>query len=577
MVNKYQVRDMFEMIEPHIHESSDVISGLQKCKALARLIKSQRTPPWPTCLTTDLPPRIVADALVECYLRTTEKIYRILHIPSFRENYEALWVSSGDADRAFLVQVKLVFALGATTYDDIFTLRASAIQWIYEAQTWLSEPEFKSRLGIQYLQTDILLLLAREMVAVGGEPPWIAAGSLLRTAVSMGLHRDPVHLSKRTKLVSEMRRRLWNTILEILLQSSLSSGSPPLISLNDFDTEPPDNLDDDQLVVDDPSSRLEKDFTQVSIARALRKTFPCRLRVAKFLNDLESPGTYEETLRLDAELRASYRALSQILQACKSSSGRSPTEFELCAVDFIMRRYLSALHLPFFGPSLTETSFAFSRKVIVETSFKIWCTAYPPSATDVDSNSPAFPSSRDEFARLTACGFGFFRTVAWQASLIIAVELRNQLQEEESLCPGPIRSDLLGVLKDAKTWTMRCIEAGETNIKGYLGISLITAHIQGLMRRLTKDEMIKSMVKGAEEAEETCFSMLEQAAARCEIGEVSRGIDQIPLSIGLDLPEDWEFMVSKGSELGVDTYSFILQTSEGLFDSVGTEPMTWAV
>lgn len=32
------------------------------------------------------------------------------------------------------MQVKLVLALGAVTYNDRFSLRASAIQWVYEAQ-----------------------------------------------------------------------------------------------------------------------------------------------------------------------------------------------------------------------------------------------------------------------------------------------------------------------------------------------------------------------------------------------------------------------------------------------------------
>ncbi|KAF4975108.1 hypothetical protein FZEAL_8056 [Fusarium zealandicum] len=551
------LRDMIDMLEPYAQETSNIYSGLQKCKTLARTVKSRRTPCWPTCLTTTLPPKEITDDLVECYLRTTERIYRILHIPTFREKYEALWASDSEPDGPCLVQLKLVLALGATTYDDKFSLRPSAIRWIYEAQTWLSEPEFKSRLGIQYLQTNILLLFAREAVQISGEPMWIAAGSLLRTAVSMGLHRDPIYLSKKMSLVSEMRRRLWNTILEILLQSSLSSGGPPLISLDDFNTEPPGNFDDDQLVLEDPESRPEHDFTQVSIARALRKTFSCRLSVAKLLNDLNSRSTYDETLRLDAELRASYRVLSQTLQSCKSTGSSLPSEFELCAVDFIMRRYISALHFPFYSPSLHETCYAFSRKVAVETSLKLWCAAYPPSSIPaVSSCSSSFASSRQEFSRFTICGFGFFRTVAWQASLVIAVELRTRLQEEESLCPAPLPSDLLCVLRDFKIWTLRCIQAGETNVKGHLGVCLMTAQIEGLMARLPRDELVRSMIRAGEEAEETCSSILEGMAAEVGTGEPNQG--QTPLDVGFDLTEDWEFMMS-----------------DGFFDSGDTDPMTW--
>ncbi|KAM6519784.1 hypothetical protein FALCPG4_013371 [Fusarium falciforme] len=538
------LKDMHEMLERYAHENSPIVTYLIKCKALARLIKARRAPPWPTSLTTQLPPRRVTDELVECYLRTTERIYRILHVPTFRNQYEALYTSRDDPDRSFLVQLKLVLALGAVTYDEKFSMRVSAVRWIYEAQAWVSEPEFKSRLGIQYLQTNILLLLAREMVQVSGESPWVAAGSLYRTAVSMGLHRDPVHLSKRTRFVSEMRRRLWNTILEISLQSSLSSGSPPLISLNDFDTEPPGNFDDDQLLADDPAPRPEHEFTKLSIARALRKTFPERLNVAKLLNNIGSQGSYEETIRIDAELRASYRALTQTLHGCKSAPGRSPSQFELCAADFIMRRYVSALHFPFLGPSLHETCYAFSRKVSVEASFKLWCAAYPPSSVsslDTHSDNDAFASSRYEFSRYTICGFGFFRTVAWQASLIIAIELKNQLQEEDSLCPAPLRSDLLCALEDSKTWSLRCIEAGETNIKGYLGISVAAAQIQGLLKGLAGDALAEFMIRAGEAAEERCLPILESAAAEMETDEVDQS--QLPPNAVFDFGEDWDFMV----------------------------------
>ena len=92
----------------------------------------------------DLPPKYVADKPVDCYLRTTETIYRILHVPTLRRDYEALWVSDTEPDTVFLVQLKLVLAIGATTYDEQFSLRASAIQWLYEAQAWFSEPEFRS-------------------------------------------------------------------------------------------------------------------------------------------------------------------------------------------------------------------------------------------------------------------------------------------------------------------------------------------------------------------------------------------------------------------------------------------------
>lgn len=532
------------MVDPHREDTSRVISGMQRCKSLAKVIKSRRTPPWPTPPTRDLPPKAVADELVDCYLRTTEALYRVVHIPSFKRDYETVFMPDEQPDAAFLVQLKLVLAIGSMTYDDQFSLRTSAIQWVYEAQTWLSEPKFKSRLGIQTLQTDLLLLLAREMVGVSGEPIWISAGALLRRAMYIGLHKDPARLPKKTVLAAEMHRRLWYTILEVSLQSSLTSGGPPLVSPGDFDTELPGNFDDDQLLEENPVPRQGDVFTQTSIAIALSTTSSARLLVIKFLNDLASSGTYKETLRLDEILRASYRSLSKVLHSCKSSIATSASRYQTSVIDFIMHRYLSALHVPFFGPALHETEYAYSRKVVVETSLKIWYAAYPSSSTTATlACSDSASSDRDDLARLVACASGFYRTVAMQAALLISVEIRTQLQEEESFGPVFLRPDLLSVLDDAKKWCVACIKAGEVNIKGFLLISVVAAQIEGLRRGLTKEELSELISKAAEDSEEACLPLLEEMAVRSETNGLAEGSQEDSSNTPPEIMEDWDFMV----------------------------------
>jgi hypothetical protein len=541
------------MIEPCIRReawssSSKCLAGIQRCKSLARVIKSRRAPSWPTLPSADLPLKDVCDQLIECYLRTYETVYRILHIPTFKKDYDAFWAHPNGSSVMFLVQLKLVLAIGATTYDERFSLRSAAIRWVYETQTWISEPEFKSRLSIQYLQTNLLLLLARETTAVGQDMVWISAGALLRTAIHMGLHRDPARLPKRTPFYIEMRRRLWNTILEISLQSSLHSGGPPLVSLEYFDTEPPRNFDDDQLLTEDPTPKPEECFTQASIAIALRKTLAIRLAIANSLNNLCSHNTYEETLSLDTELRVAHKTLSQSLHSWTSSHGRPPSKFAIRVVDLLMRRYLASLHIPFFGPGLHETAFAFSRKVVIDTSLKIWCASYPSSTIMAaqSRNVAISPASCDDFERLVINGSGFFRIAAIQAVFLIAMELKTQLQEEESLGPVPLRPDLLSVFEDAKTWSLKCSEAGETNIKGYLLISLVSAQIEGLMRGVKKDEFPALLVKAAEHTGEKCLPMLERMMIQTQAEGVVAGVDRTGLNAMPELTAEWDNMVSRG-------------------------------
>jgi hypothetical protein len=522
-------------------EASKVLFGIKKIKVLGRAIKIDRTPAWPCLPTVDLPPKDISDVLVEGYLRTSETIYRILHVPTFREAYESLWVADTKPNMAFLVQVKLVLAIGAVTYDESFSLRSSALRWVYEAQTWLSEPNFKSSLGIQSLQTSLLLLVAQETMDINGDSVWSAVGALLRRAIYMGLHKDPSYLPNMTVFAAEMRRRVWNTIIELVLQSSLNSGGPPLISLPDFDIQPPANFDDEQLLSGNPSPQPADVFTQTSVAIALRKTLPIRLAIAKHLNDLCSHGTYEETLRLDSELRTSHKTLYQSLQNCHSSSTRSVSHFERRVLDFIMHRYLCALHMPFFSPSLRDTSCAFSRKMVVETSLKIWYSICPPAS--IPTVSPGTGLEQTDLERLVICGRGFYRIVHWQAAVLVAVELRTQLQEEQSLGPVLLRPDLLSVLKDAEAWCLRSIEVGETNVKGYLLICLVNAEIGGLMRGLGKDELRASLVKAAEDSEDRCLPILEAMAAHGQIGETAETTEN-----AFNMPEDmenWDLMVCK--------------------------------
>ncbi|KAF1836560.1 hypothetical protein BDW02DRAFT_566987 [Decorospora gaudefroyi] len=553
------IRDVFESIDAHSRpETMKAWSGVQRCKSLAKFIKSQRTSAWLSSSSYNFPPKEVSDSLIDCYLTSTESIYRMLHIPSFRRDYEAVWISNmAAADRAFMTQLSLVLAIGATTYDDRFSLRTSATRWVWAARSWLLEPKSKSsQLDIQTLQTSLLFLVAQERLGVADDSTWISVGSLLRRAIYMGLHRDPAFLPPRTTFAAEMRRRLWNTILEMTLQSSLMSGCPPSISLSDFDTAPPANFDDDQILTEDPVPQPRDAFTQVSIAIAFRETFPQRLEVVKFLNDLASPVAYDKTLQLDAKLRTAYKSLRlNLLAYSRSTTAPAPSPYEIRTADFIMHRYLLSLHAPYFGASLTETVYAFSRKVVVESSLKIWRAACPATV----NSSPVVPET-NELQRLITCSSGFYPAGAIHAAFLIAMDLRMQLKEDESLEPLPLRPDLLSVIHESKQWCLKVVEAGETSVKGYLLISVIAAQIEGLMHRLGEEEIVTRLIKTVEEVEAKCMPMLAAMASEFHV----------PRSEASDAPQLMDLV--KDAETIED---FACMPSDALFDLENTEPIGW--
>lgn len=180
----------------------------------------------------------------------------------------------------------------------------------------------------------------------------------------------------------------------------MQSGGPPFIGLDDFNTAPPGNYDDDQQLNADSVAEPDGVYTQTSVAIALRKTLPSRLVVLEFLNDLASTGTYEKTLHIDTELRAAHKTLRRAMQGYMKDV--LPSRFPFEAVEFIMQRYMTSLHVPFFAPALNNPLYAFSRKATVASSLKIWSLAFPVSKGGLH------PPGETDLTRMSRCAAGFF-------------------------------------------------------------------------------------------------------------------------------------------------------------------------
>ncbi|KAK5994233.1 Transcription factor lepE [Cladobotryum mycophilum] len=107
---------------------------------------------------------------------------------------------------------------------------------------------------LQGIQAMCLLTLAKSFCGASQDVTIHDTGSLIRTAMVMGLYRDPKHLHKMLIYEAEMRRRFWATILELNLQWSFGAGGSPLLSDTDYNTLPPHNLDDENLT-DSPDNQ----------------------------------------------------------------------------------------------------------------------------------------------------------------------------------------------------------------------------------------------------------------------------------------------------------------------------------
>jgi hypothetical protein len=121
------------------------------------------------------------------------------------------------------------------------------------------------------------------------------------------------------------------TVREMVLQSALESGLlcrlPP-----GSNPRPPSNLDDRDIGPDInqvPSAKPHTQWTVTSFLSFLQCSVELRMEVVQFV---ATPGekSYQEALRLTADMRQACRKLASFAQSCTASSsvrGLRPTEF----------------------------------------------------------------------------------------------------------------------------------------------------------------------------------------------------------------------------------------------------------
>lgn len=533
----------------------------------------------------------MADQLVDAYLRTFEGVYRIIHIPSFKREYGAYWENPAAATQSFIIQLQLCMAVGACFLDDTFSYRHLATQWIYEAQFWFVQPSEKSRMNIQGLQALCLLYLARETCSIGADLVWVSVGNLARTAMFMGFHRDPEHLPKMSMYVSEMRRRLWATILELVLAASLESGCPPLIGPKDFDTKPPSNFDDVDLGnTSEPGSISPKPisvFTDTSMQILLFRSFDTRLAISRHLNEFDTTNTYDETLKLHRELTAACRNFTASVQKFHAVSGiqaRGPLRFHVKLAELSLHRIFMVLHMPWLAVAEQDPRYYYSRKICVETALRLFkgMVQYKNSSPSATLTTPPLASlaappfntqaaEHDDFLRLLICGCGSFRTVPVQCFFTIGLELVWQREEDRGMnadldlrsngdayladdfegLPGMSRaagtrvraaggqsvqeSELLEGIRYAPGWAKARVLAGETNVKGYLFMNSLLKQIEALQRGAPDEEVEKVIEDCIEETVKESVDILKRMAANegsVRAGSVAGSVGRGPGSNG---------------------------------------------
>lgn len=410
-----------------------------------------------------VPQKDVADHLLQLYLDTFETTYRILHTPTFLKQYAEYWAGTQSTDMAFVAQLLAVMAAGSCFYvpppgqdhRDIF--QKPAMKWIMAVQSYISCTFVSPDIDFRMLQTQTLLLVARLAVASDGDVAWASAGSLIRSAITMGLHRDPTRFPKARPFYSELRRRLWATIVELDLKISLDRGVPPSVDLDECDCDAPSNWDDADLMPDmenNPAPLSTALYTQNFYHTLLTKTLPLRYRIAKKINSLRFNLSYDDALRMGDELSRSMQHATSLFEDNAPTYAPGEAERRRFAESlhlFIMRKFLLALHRPFSLSVVRLPKCSYSRKICLEESLGILSQMELPGPTE-NIGSP----------HITQLGSGMFRDETFHAAITVCVELSLQANEMRNSATagmdGVNSSVLMSMVQSQQGVMMQAIE-----------------------------------------------------------------------------------------------------------------------
>lgn len=296
-----------------------------------------------------LPERNIVDIQVALYFRTWETTYKILHEPMFWKEYHGFWEGraheGGQVSFAVILNLIVATTKCLTAKDDVFlgdttADRHTASNIIEICDAWISRQPRK-RLILPFFQVQCLALLAKRVNCVKLKQDWVTSGDLFRLALASGMHRDPSLLAsgKISAFEKEMKKRLWVTIMELELQSSLESGLQSSLTSLYFDTPAPANLPDDAFSTETqemPASRPAEHFTSASYLNITLKSLPFRIHLAQLLNNPSSDMHYSDILHYDAQIHT-------MLSAIPSWDDERAT-IPAALLNLQLRQYLLMLH-----------------------------------------------------------------------------------------------------------------------------------------------------------------------------------------------------------------------------------------
>lgn len=276
------------------------------------------------------------------------------------------------------------------------------------------------------------------------------------------------------------------------LQSALDTGMPPAISLDDFDTDLPSNINDKELedCVRPLEPCPETTITDTSVQRLLANNLLPRFRILRCLNGVGPEMSYDEAIALSSEVN---KACNECSVYVKKTNHIESEVFRHNMVDLFLRRFLLSIHRPYASLAGSNPRFYYSRKLCFDSALALLS-----------------PMPDQEFSRLVILGGGIFKNRIFHVGLALISELLVEMEEQGHEVSRSGSSSYMRILVDAareaRSQLAQRMQLGETNVRLYmkLGIAICQAEYGG-----SRTSLQQQMAQSAQDSLQEAYSTMQ--------------------------------------------------------------------
>ncbi|KAF4495961.1 transcriptional regulatory [Fusarium agapanthi] len=426
-----------------------------------------------------LPPRQVCDTLVSVFFLSHYTMMRkpvsrsmhflaeanrdttaILHPTKFEQEYESFWDSPSETSPVWIALLLALLSLSAGVYEISGMARSS--QFPIPSSKALSKKTEECLLLSNYtaanehcVEASLLLLVGCWLRAkVSDTNLWFLMGRVVQLAICKGYHRDSTKVSgsRISPFDGEMRRRVWVCLYQLDSLMSFQMGLPSMIPSDFCDTELPRNLKQSDFhpgIRELPPSRPLSESTTISYAIVKASVMGMFKKVVKHTRYV-TPMTYQETISLDAEVRAAYDSIPDNFKY------KPLTSFIVDEISIIMNRttiellYLKSiivLHRQYLT-GRQDSKLAFSRKASIEAAERLL-------ERQAETYQMTLPGALlyDKKWMITSLTLSDFTLAAMVICLDLTVGIRNSMRTGTHTEEAELRKNLKIIEKAHGIWS----------------------------------------------------------------------------------------------------------------------------